>query len=150
MDRSVPKTTHGNASSASLPQPIDIATVYSPSSTSRTSGRSAPRARLHSTPPPPPSLEDQASLRSSQWDPCQSSAGATLYAYIHLSFVPAATCKYHPQVGTHADSSTATSASTALAGTHHAIGADPRARRVTFSKASRPGTLHGQIWPYQT
>ena len=29
------------------------------------------------------------------WDPCQSSASATLHAYIYLSFVPAATCKYH-------------------------------------------------------
>ena len=38
-------------------------------------------------------------------------------------------------MGTHAESYTATykrSASTALAGTHHAIGADPRARRVRF------------------
>ena len=48
LDRSIPPPTHGNARSASLPQPIDIATVYSPCSTSRTSGRSAPRARLHS------------------------------------------------------------------------------------------------------
>ena len=41
------------------------------------------------------------------------------------------------QVGTHADSSTATykrSASTAPAGTHHAIGADPRAGRGPFPK----------------
>ena len=40
-------------------------------------------------------------------------------------------------MGTQADSSTATykrSASTAIAGTHHAIGADPRARRVPFPK----------------
>ena len=36
MDRSVPPPTHGNASSASLPQPADIATIFSPSSTSRT------------------------------------------------------------------------------------------------------------------
>ena len=69
LDRSVPPPTHGNASSASLPQPIDIITIHSPSSTSRTSGRhvctTAPRARLHSTPPPPPGLEDQASWSSS-------------------------------------------------------------------------------------
>ena len=41
------------------------------------------------------------------------------------------------QVGTHANSSTDTcirSASTAPAGTHHAVGADPRARRVHFPK----------------
>ena len=40
--------THGNASSASLPQPTNIATICSPSSTSRTSDRhactTAPRA----------------------------------------------------------------------------------------------------------
>ena len=66
LDRSVPPPAHGNASSAPLPQPIDIATIYSPSSTSRTCGRhvctTAPRARLHSAPPSPPGLEDQASL----------------------------------------------------------------------------------------
>ena len=48
LDRSVPPPAHGNASSASLPQPTDTGH----SSTSRTSDRhvctTAPRARLHS------------------------------------------------------------------------------------------------------
>ena len=61
-DRSVPPPTHGDASSASLLQSTDTATICSPSSTSRTSERHActttPRARLHSAPPPPPGLED--------------------------------------------------------------------------------------------
>ena len=83
------------------------------------------------------------------WDPCQSSAGATLYADIYLSFSSPQPHVSATQVGTHANSSTATcirSASTALAGTHHAIGCET----CNFSKASRPGILHDQIWPYQT
>ena len=70
LDRSFPPPTHGNASSASLLQPTDIATIYSPSS--RTSGRSAPRARHHSTPPPPPGLEGQASLSSPHGIPVEA------------------------------------------------------------------------------
>ena len=57
----------------------------------------------------------------STWDPCESSARATPFANIHL----------------HADRSSATyerSASTSQAGTHHAIGADPRAGRGPFPK----------------
>ena len=72
MHRSVPPPTHGNASNASLPQVIDIASIYSPSSTSRTSGRSAPRARHRSTPPLPPGLEDQAPLSSSHGIPVKA------------------------------------------------------------------------------
>ena len=66
------------------------------------------------------------------WDPSQSSASSTLYAGIYLSFVPATTCKY-TQLETHANSSTVTcirSASTALAGTHNAVGPDPRTGSV--------------------
>ena len=73
LDRSVPPPTHAHAYSASLPQPSDNATVYSPSSTSRTSDRHVlhhgPRARLHSAPPPPPGLEDQTHLSSSHGIP---------------------------------------------------------------------------------
>ena len=65
-DRPVPPPAHGNASSASLPHPVDIATIHSPSRTSdRHVCTTAPRARLHSAPPPPPGLEDQTHLRSS-------------------------------------------------------------------------------------
>ena len=76
MDRSVPPPTYGNASSASLPQPIDVVTIYSPSSTSCTSDRhvctTAPRARLHSAPPPQPGLEGQAHLSSSHGIPVKA------------------------------------------------------------------------------
>ena len=63
LKRLVPPPTHAHAHSASLPQPSDNATIYSPSSTSRTSDR------LHSAPPPPPGLEDQAHLSSSHGIP---------------------------------------------------------------------------------
>ena len=63
--RTVLPPTNENASGASLPQPSDIATISlnSTSSASCTSGRvwtPVPRARLHSTSPPPPGLEEQA------------------------------------------------------------------------------------------
>ena len=68
LDRSVPPPAHGFAHSASLPQPSDIATINSLSSTSNSSGPHActqvSRARLHSAPPQPPGLEDQAPLIS--------------------------------------------------------------------------------------
>ena len=68
LDRSVPPPAHGPAHSASLPQPSDIAAINSLSSTSSSSGPHAcahvSRARLHSAPPPPPGLEDQAPLIS--------------------------------------------------------------------------------------
>ena len=117
-----------------------IATFYSPSSTSRTSGRhvctTAPRARLHSAPPPPPGLEDQAHLSSSHGIPVKA---APVRPRTHTSTsVPSLQPHVSiTQVGTHRDRSSATykrSASTARAGTHHAIGADPRARRGPFPK----------------
>ena len=135
LDRSVPSLAHGNASSAALPQPIDIATTCSPSSTSRSSGRSAPRARLHFTPPPPPGLEDQAYLRSSHGilvkaapvRLCTQSSTSAPSPQPHVRTI---------QVGTHADSSTATCKRSA----------DPRARRVPFPK---PHAMVSpwSIWP---
>ena len=68
MHRSVPRPTQGNAISASLLQPVDIAAMYSGSSTSRTNDRhvctTAPRARLQCAPSPPPGLEDRTHLSS--------------------------------------------------------------------------------------
>ena len=68
LDRSVPPPTHAHTHSASLPQPCDIATINSLSSTSCTSGRHvctpASRVRLHSAPLPPPSLQVQAPMSS--------------------------------------------------------------------------------------
>ena len=56
--------------------------------------------------------------------------------YIHLSHAPTATCQY-PLVGSHPVRSAPTykrSASTALAGTHNPVGADPRAGTGPFPK----------------
>ena len=76
LDRSVSPSAHVNASNASLPQPNDIATIYSPSSTSRTSdrheGTTAPRARLQSAPQPPPGLENYAHLCASHGIPVKA------------------------------------------------------------------------------
>ena len=140
MDRSVPPPTHGNASSASLPQPIDIATIYSLSSTSRTSDRhvctTAPRARLQSAPPPPQGLEDQTHLSSSHGILVEATP---VRPRLHTSTsVPSLQPHVSTtQVGTHPVRSSATnkrSASTALAGTHYAIGADPHGGRGLFPK----------------
>ena len=151
LDRSVSPPTHGNASSASLPQPIDITTIYSPSSTSCTSGRSAPRARLHSTPPNPPGLEDQAYLRFSHGIPVKA-APVRPKTDIHFSFIPAATCKYH-QCG-----NTCLLFSSHLhkeckyrpCGNPSCRRCRPTCETCTFSKATRPGTLHDKVRQYET
>ena len=97
LDRSVPPPTH----SASLPQPSDIATINSLRLHQRSSclhtglTRAAPLCTTPATRSRGSSL-----LALLTWNPCQSSAGATLYADIYLSFVPAATCKYHPSGNT--------------------------------------------------
>ena len=105
LDRSVPPPAHGPAHSASLPQPSDIATINSLSSTSNSSGPHActqvSRARLHSAPPPPPGLEDQAPLISHHGIPVKAApVRPTIYIHPPLSSVPAATCKYHPSGNT--------------------------------------------------
>ena len=146
LDRSVPPPAHGNGSSASLPQPIHIATVCSPSSTSRTTDRhactTAPRARLHSAPPRPPGLEDYAHLCSSHGIPAKAApVGPCTHTSTSASSLQPRVST--TEVGTHADSSSTTfkrSASTVLAGTHHATDADPRAGRGPFSKP-RPVVL---------
>ena len=138
LDPSVPPQAHGNASSASLLQPTDIATVCSPSSTSRTSDRhdctTAPRARLHSAPPPPPGLENYAHMCASHGIPVKA---ALVRPRLHTSTsVPSLQPHVSTtQVGTHPVRLSATykrSANTAPAGTHHAIGADPRMGRGPF------------------
>ena len=105
------------------------------------------RARLHSTPPPPPGLEDQAYLRSSheilgkaaQVRPCTQTSTSPASPQPHVSTT---------QVRKHPVRSATTykrRASTALAGTHNPVGADPRAGTGHF-----PGSSYGQIWSIQT
>ena len=130
LDHSVPPPAHGPAHSASLPQPSDIATINSLSSTSNSSGPHActqvSRARLHSARPQPPGLQGQAPLISHHGIPVKAAPVPSLQPHVSTT-----------QVGTHTDRSSASykrSASTALARTHHAIGADPRAGRGPFPK----------------
>ena len=123
LDRSVPPPTHGHAHSASLPQPSDIATINSPSSTSRTSDR-------------PPGLEGQAPLSS----PHGILVKAAPVRPRSQTPTPVPSLQPHAtttQVGTHPVRTSPTCkrrASTALAGTHHAIGADPRKGTGPFPK----------------
>ena len=109
LDRAVPRTP-GDASSASLPQPTDIATIYSPSSTSSTSDRrvctTAPRVRLNAS-PPLSGLEDQAPLSSSRGIPVE--AAPVLPRWQTSTSAPS--LQPHvgtTQVGTYADRSSAT------------------------------------------
>ena len=132
LDRCVPPPTHGNASSASLPQPIDIATIYSPSSTSRTSGR----LHAHAPSAPRPESRELCPLVASHVIPVKA-APVRPRLRTSTSFPSPQPHVCTTQVGTHAVRSSTThkrSASTAPAGTHHAVGADPRAGRVPFPK----------------
>ena len=125
-----------------LPQPSDIATVNSLSSTSSNGGPiPVPRAQRDSTPPPPPGLEAQALMRISHTitskaaparrslahGPCHSPPGT------QNSSPPPPALQHHvstTQVGPHPSLFAAAperSASTALAGTHLAISAEARA-----------------------
>ena len=153
MDRSVPPPTHGNADSVSLPQPADMATLCSPSSTSCTSDRHAGTPAPRAPPRPPPGLEKYAHLCASHGISVKAApVQPRLHTYIHLSFAPAVTCKYHPS-GKYVVCSGATykrSASTDRVGTHNAIGADPRAGRGLFPKPRAlvlPKVKFGQVKP---
>ena len=57
----------------------------------------------------------------------KSSSNTKVYVYIHLSHAPTATCQHHPSGNTSCALSYYSQESTALAGTHNPVGADPRA-----------------------
>ena len=146
-----------NASCAAVPQPTDTATIYySPSSTSRTSerheGTTAPRARLQSAPQPPPGLENYAQLCASHGIPVKAApVRPRLRTSTSVPSLQPHVCTTH--VGTPPVRLSATykrSASTALAGTNHAIGADSRAGRGPFPKPRAlvlPRVKFGQATP---
>ena len=129
-------STHCNARSASPPQPADIATLCSPSSASHAGDghddTTAPRVLLQ----PPPGLEKYAHLCSSHGITVKA---APVRPRLHTSTsVPSLQPHVSAtQVGTHPVRLSATfkrSASTALAGTHNPVGADPRAETGPFPK----------------
>ena len=105
-----------------------------------------PRAQLNGTPPPPPGLEVQAPMSSLHGILVKATPmrHRCLYLVTCVTSAPSLQARVSTtQVGTHAARSSAThkrSASTALAGTHAAIGADPRAGRGPFPKP-RPVVL---------
>ena len=77
VDRPVPQPAHGNASSASLPQPIDIchylqSQQHQPHQWSYGSTRAAPLYATAAT-----RSRGSSSHELLTWDPCESSAGAT-------------------------------------------------------------------------
>ena len=165
LDRSVPPPAHGPAHSASLLQSSDIANINSLSSTSSSSGPNAcaqvSRARLHSAPPPPPGPEGQALLGISfniledQASLCSPVKAAPVRPHLHSSTsVPS--LQPHAsttQVGTHADrfiSNLQKECKYRSTGNPPCHRCRPTSGTWSFSKASGPGPLHGQIWPSQT
>ena len=136
LDRQASPSAHCNAGSASSPQPADIATLCSPSSASHESDghehTTAPRVLLQ----PPPGLEKYACQHASHGIPVEAApvrprlctAISVTLPQPHVSTT---------QVGIHPVRPATTykrSASTALAGTHNPVGADPRARTRPFPK----------------
>ena len=137
------------------PQPKHMGTSHGISSSSGCDGlMPVPRTQPNGTPPPPPGLRDQARLGAprdiltkaapmrphSECVLALTSPGAPIPSTSPPSLQPHVSTT---QVGTHTARSSAThqrSASTAPAGTHFAIGADPRAGRGPFPKL-RPVVL---------
>ena len=128
LDRQVLSSAHCNNASASLPQPLDIAALCSPSSNGH-EHTTAPHVSIQ----PPPGLENIA---------CQHSSHGILVKVAPVrprlrtafSVTPPVSTTH---VGTHPACSATTnkrSARTALAGTHNPVGADPRAGTVPFPK----------------
>ena len=149
LDRQLPLPSHGNVSVAPLLQPKHTGTTLSFSSSSGGDVRiPVPRTQPNGAPPPPPGLEDQPPLGSphgipgkaapvrprSQLALALAAPGTTVSSTCTPSLQPQVSTT---QVGTHTARSSTThkrSASSALAGTRNAIGADPRAGRGPFPK----------------
>ena len=126
-DRQASPSEHCNAGSASPPPPADIATLCSPSSASHASD-----GHEHTAAPgvsqPPPGLEKYARQCASHGIPVKA-APVRPRLCASISVTPPQPHVSTTQVGTHPLCSAATykrSASTALAGTHNPVGADPR------------------------
>ena len=125
-----------NAGSASPPQPPDIATHCSPSSASHASDGHEHTTAPHVSLQPPLGLEKYARQHASHGIPVKAAA-VRLRLSTSISVTPPQPHVSTTQVGTHPVRSATTykrSASTALAGTHNPVGADPRAGTGPFPK----------------
>ena len=132
LDRQASPSAHCNAGSASPPQPADIASLCSPSSASHASDATAPRV----LPQPPLGLEKYARQYASHGIPDKAALERPRLC-TSISVTPPQPQVSTTQVGTHPVRSATTykrSASTALAGTHNPVGADPRAGTGPFPK----------------
>ena len=136
LDRQASPSAHCNAGSTSPPHPADIAALCSPSSASHASDghahTTAPRVSLQ----PPPGLEKYARQYASHGIPVEA-APVRPRLCTPISVTPPQPHVSTTQVGTHPVRSATTnkrSASTALAGTHNPVGADPRAGTGPFPR----------------
>ena len=127
---------HCNAGSASPPQPADIATLCSSSSASHASDGHEHTTAPRVSPQPPPSLKKYARQYASHGI-LVTAAPMRPRLCISISVTPPQPHVSTTQVGTHPVRSATTykrSASTALAGTHNPVGADPWAGTGPFPK----------------
>ena len=137
LDRQGSPSAHCNVDSTSPPHPADIATLCSPSSASHASDGHGHTTAPRVSPQPPPGLEKYAHLCASHCIPVKA-APVRPRLCTPISVTLPQPHVSTTQVGTHRVRSSATtykrSASTALAGTHNPIGADPRAGTGPFPK----------------
>ena len=149
-----------NTGSASLPQPPDIATTCTLSSSSLDSDDHvrtlAPRVLLQPPPDlgeyaPPPGLEKYAHLCASHGIPVKAAPlRPRLRSAISVTPPQSPACTIH--VGTHHARSATTgkrSASTALAETHNPVDAGPRAGTGPFPQPRDPRSSFGPLWSIQ-
>ena len=152
LDRQASPSAHCDADSASPPQPADIATLCSPSSASHASDGHEDTTAPCVVPQPPPGLERYSHLCNTHGIPVKA-APVRPRLCTSISVTPPQSHVSTTQVGTHPVRSATTykrSASTALAGTHNPVGADPRAGTGPFPKPQAlvlPMVKFGQFKP---
>ena len=134
-DRQALPSAHCNAGGASPPQPPDIASLCSPSSASHAGDGHEDTTVSCASPQPPPGVEKYARQYASHGIPVKA-APVRPRLCTSISVTPPQPHVSTTHVGSHPARSAPTynrSASTALAGTHNPVGADPRAGDWPFS-----------------
>ena len=152
LDRQGPPSAHCNADSATPPQPADITTLCNPSSASHASDGHEDTTAPRVLPQPPPGLERYAHLCTTHGIPVKA-APVRPRLCTSLSVTPPQQHVSTTQVGTHPVRSATTykrSASTALAGYHNPVGADPRAGTGPFPKQQALVLPMVKIWAIHT